>query len=130
MSEVEHAATVRAILSAAIAPHEAFDFDDVPKGDDTPDLYVLMNLTRTVNGGTRMCGGRASREWRLDTTEVAPTIDGVRWLRDKLSAALDDQPIDALETTRLRVQTDTGIRPDDGLYSGTTERTYHAPLEN
>lgn len=128
MSEKADAATVRSALSAAIAPWTAYDFDDQPKGEDAPAMYVLMQLSRTVNGGTRMCGGRASREWRLSTVEVGSTVDEVRWLRHKLSAALDDKPIDALETTRLRLETDAGIRPDDGLYSGSTDRTYHAPV--
>lgn len=131
MSEVAAAAAWIAALNTALSPNKAYDFDEAPT--PAPPIHVLVTVERRFGSTRRMCGGRVLDAYRLTTTEVGSTVDEARWARDRIDARLEDKPLEALETTRLRLEGRTPIgKPTDddlGMYEGVTTWTYYAPAQ-
>lgn len=124
MGEVAHAAAIRDALDAPLGKWSAYDYDDVP--DVLPGLYALVTVSKRFGAPIYMCGGKAQHGYRLTTLAVGRTIDEARWVRDRIADALEDKPltIDGDTTTRVRLESEQPIEPDDGRYSGLTSWTY------
>ena len=129
-TEVEQAAAIRALLAAPLGTPASdpgrgvFDYDDAPA--TLPKLYARVTVSKRAGAPVYMSGGKAMRGYRLTTLAVGTTVDEARWVRDKIAATIEDRPvvIAGRETTRLRMETEQPIEPDDGRYSGLTTWTY------
>ena len=128
LSEVDHAAAIRAYLDTALAgatqQWHAYDYDDVP--DILPTIYAVISVTRRFADDFRFSYARNLVGYRLTTLAVGTTVDSTRWVRDRISAALTDTPLDlnGQPTTPVRFELENPIAWDDGRYSGMTTWIY------
>lgn len=124
LTETEHVAAIRDTLTDALGQWSAYDYDDVP--DKLPGLYALVTVTKRAGAPVYMCGGKAATGYRLTTLAVGRTVDEARWVRDIIAATFEDRITDVAgyETTRVRLESEQPIEPDDGRYSGLTSWTY------
>jgi hypothetical protein len=124
LTETAHVAAIRDTLTDALGQWSAYDYDDVP--DKLPALYALVTVTKRAGAPVYMCGGKATTGYRLTTLAVGRTVDEARWVRDIIAATIEDQALDVAGTpsTRVRLESEQPIEPDDGRYSGLTTWTY------
>jgi hypothetical protein len=96
--------------------------------DKLPGLYALVTVTKRAGAPVYMCGGKAMTGYRLTTLAVGRTVDEARWVRDirsrPPSRTSSINVAGYTTSTRVRLETEQPIEPDDGRYSGLTSWTY------
>lgn len=123
-TETEQSAAIRAALEVPLGKWSAYDYDDVPT--TLPNLYALTTVSKRAGAPIYFSGGKAVHGYRLTTLAVGRTIEEARWVRDHIAGAIEDRAftIGGRVTTRVRLETEQPIEPDDGRYSGLTSWTY------
>jgi hypothetical protein len=123
-TETGHAEAIRSALEVPLGKWSAYDYDDVP--EVLPNLYALVTVSKRFGAPIGFAGGKPVNGYRLTTLAVGRTVEEARWIRDLVAGAIEDQKltIDGLSTTRVRLETEQPIEPDDGRYSGLTAWTY------
>lgn len=123
-TEIEHAEAIRAALEVPLGKWSAYDYDDVP--ETLPNLYALVTVSKRFGAPIYFSGGKSVHGYRLTTLAVGRSVDEAREVRDRITGAVEDQKITIAgqATTRVRMETEQAIEPDDGRYSGLTTWTY------
>lgn len=124
LTESEHVAAIRDALEDALGKWSAYDYDDVP--EKLPAMYALVTVSKRVGAPVYMCGGKATSGYRLTTLAVGRSVDEARWVRDIIAATFEDRIVNlaGYSSTRVRLESEQPIEPDDGRYSGLTSWTY------
>lgn len=136
LDERQHAATVKAAVTALLGSWSAYDYDEVPgsalnaseaaRNQRTPAIYVLVSVERRPNLNRRASGHTVTSGWRLTVRAVGTTVDEARWALSKATAALNERSltIAGRPTTLLQFESGTAPEPDDGRYSASATWTY------
>ena len=134
--ERQHAAVVKAVVSAGLGQWSAYDYDEVPgtpqnadeaqRTERRPAIYVLVTVERRFGGARRVSGASAATGWRITARAVGTTIDEARWAMQRVAAVLEDQHLVIAEraTTPVAFESGQSPEPDDGLFSALSVWTY------
>lgn len=136
LDERLHRATWKTVLDAALTPHEAYGYDDVPGMRSTagainagaiPDIYVLLSVQRRfADVNIRAGAARGVNAVRLSTRVVGRTEDEAAWARLKVAGVIEEQIVafDNVDSTPVWFENEDPIVFDEGRYSGLTRWTY------
>lgn len=122
MTERDRAAAILAAINAAISPAVAYEYASVPgtNGNSgvTPAKYVLFDLSRRYVESRRSSGEVSVSGYRLGTRYVAKSVGDARTMRDRVTAALEDQIIAVGDDSvgPFTFESSDAILPDDGGY--------------
>jgi hypothetical protein len=100
--------------------------EDMGKAGTLPKDYVEVVVYRRVGAEIRACGETERGGWRVNARVVAEKVKNAQRLQECVADALEyvRLTVSGEKTTPLKLETDAGIGPDDGSWSGLTAWTY------
>lgn len=133
-----HHTAVKAVLSAALGEHDAYDYDEVPgspqaptpalREADVPDLFALVAVERRYVAPRRSTSQVGRSGWRLSVLCVGRTVRESQHVIDRVQDVLDESvlTIDGNATTPLHYEpaSSSSPRADNGRFSAEIVYTY------